>query len=59
MDNPDLDCLRAAYRAAADEWIAAWHKWEHAYLAEEQAREKAQAARLAYEDALRGQLYGI
>jgi len=70
-----LDQLRDAYRAAVDAWMAtiqadevlslvdhsmvAWNRWEHAGLAEEEARRKAKAAREEYENGLRAALYGI
>jgi hypothetical protein len=68
----DLDNLLAAYKAAVAEWIAAiqeeerlalpdhsmkdWEIWDRAVLTEEEAGEKAQDARVEYEDALRKQL---
>jgi hypothetical protein len=68
----NLDNLLAAYKAAAQEWIAAiqqeerlalpdhsmrdWEVWDRAVLTEEEAGEKAKDARREYEDALRKQL---
>ena len=67
--------LRLAYRLAFDHWIAAiraeaalavpdhgmtaMEKWDEAYLKEQEARDRAVAARDAYKDALRSINYGI
>jgi len=75
MDNAELDRLRQGYKDAVDKWITAirdeealatpdhsvhaWDLWEQAGFAEEAAREKAQAAKSQYEDALREVDYGI
>ena len=69
VDVADLDRLRNAYKSAVEEWIAAIRAeesfavpdhtvpatdaWEHAGFAEEEARNRAKAARSEYEDALR------
>jgi hypothetical protein len=68
-ENAELDSLLAAYKTAVEEWVAAirtdeqlalpdhsmkdWETWDRAVLVEEEAGEKAQKARRAYEDALR------
>jgi len=70
-----LDGLLAAYKAAVDEWREAirveedfatpdhsmkeWEVWDQAGFKEEDAREKAKAARQAYVDGLRGKLYNF
>jgi len=75
MDNHELDHLRFAYKAAVDRWIAAIREeedlatsdhsetavevWEQAGFKEEDAREKAKAARQDYQDALRRVLYNF
>ena len=69
MDITELNALRATYKQAVEDWIAAIREeenlatedhtiaavdvWEHAGFAEEEARSAAKAARQAYEDALR------
>ncbi len=71
----ELDELLAAYKTAVEEWIAAIHKeedfatpdhsmkewevWDQAGFKEENAREKAKAARQAYVDGLRQKLYNF
>jgi hypothetical protein len=71
----ELDGLLAAYKAAMDEWREAiraeedfatpdhsmkeWEAWDQAGFKEEDAREKAKAARQAYVDALREKLYNF
>jgi hypothetical protein len=73
--NTDLDQLRLAYKQAVDEWVAAiraeealatpdhsmraMENWDDAHFKEEDAHEKASAAREAYKDGLRGVNYGI
>jgi hypothetical protein len=75
MDISQLDRFRQDYKDAVDKWITAireqealatpdhsvhaWDLWERAGFAEEAAREKAQAAKEQYEDALREVDYGI
>ena len=70
--SAELDALLREYKAATEDWIAAireeealalpdhsmrdWETWERACLKEEDAREKANEARKAYEDALRKSL---
>jgi len=71
----ELDSLLAAYKTAVGEWRAAiraeedfatpdhsmkeWEVWDQAGFREEEAREKARAARQAYVDALREKLYNF
>jgi hypothetical protein len=75
VEKQELDSLLAAYKAAVDEWKAAivaeenfattdhsmkeWELWDQASFKEEESREKAKAARLAYVDALREKLYNF
>jgi hypothetical protein len=75
MDNAELDRLRQAYKDAIDKWITAireeealatpnhsvhaWDLWEKAGFAQAEARDRAQAAKDQYEDALREADYGI
>jgi hypothetical protein len=69
MDTTTLDSLRLAYKQATDQWVAAiraeenlatpdhsvvaWEHWDTAGFAEEDARNKAKAARDACKDGLR------
>ncbi len=71
----ELDALLAAYKAAMDEWKEAiraeedfatpdhsmkeWEAWDQAGFKEEEARDKAKAARSAYADGLREKLYNF
>jgi hypothetical protein len=71
----ELDSLLAAYKTAVEEWKAAireeedfatpdhsmkeWEAWDQAGFKEEEARDKAKAARLAYVDGLREKLYNF
>jgi outer membrane protein TolC len=75
IETAELDQLQADYKAAVDNWIAAIRTeealasvnhdiadvdaWEHADNAEEEAREKAKDAKLAYEDGLREKFYNF
>jgi energy-converting hydrogenase A subunit M len=75
LEKADHSTMQAAYKAAVEEWIAAIReeealasvhpsvaevdKWEHAHFAEEEARNKALAAKKEYEDALRQGLFGF
>ena len=70
-----LDQMRAAYKAAVREWIAAIKqeealasvnpsiaevdKWEGAHFAEDKIRSKVKAAKKQYEDALRKKFYNF
>ena len=74
-DDVELDRLQAAYKAAVDVWVTAIRAeedlasvnhsvaqvdlWENAYFHAEDARRKAEAAKKAYEGALRSQFFGI
>jgi hypothetical protein len=69
IETLELDRMQSSYRAAVEEWIAAIRReealasgihseaaidtWEAACFAETEARNKAKAAKKAYEDALR------
>ncbi|MGA7633009.1 MAG: hypothetical protein WCB11_19775 [Terriglobales bacterium] len=75
MSTEDLDQLRIAYKKAIDDWVdairaeealatpdhsmIAMEHWDDAHFKEQDAHEKATAARDAYKDALRGANYGI
>jgi hypothetical protein len=75
QEKVELDSLLADYKAAVDEWRAAiraeedfatpdhsmkeWGVWDQAGFREEEAREKAKAARKAYVDALREKLFNF
>ena len=74
-DDAELDRLQSAYKAAVEAWITAIRseeqlasvdhsvaqvdKWENAHFLAEDARRDAQAAKAAYEDALRASLFDI
>ena len=71
-DNSELDKMQSAYKAAVEEWIAAIKqeealasvnhsiaevdKWEAAHFKEDEIRNKVNAAKKRYEDALRQKL---
>ena len=73
VEIAELDKLQADYKTAVEEWIAAIRHeealasvnhtiaevdlWENAGFAEEEFREKAKAAKEAYEDALREKFF--
>ncbi len=75
IETAELDKMQSNYKAAVDEWVAAIRKeealasvdhseakidtWEAAGFAEEDAREKAKAAKKAYEDALREEFFNF
>lgn len=75
IDNPQLDQLQSAYKAAVEEWIAAIRqeealasvnhsvaeidKWEQASFEESDMRDKVKAAKKAYEDALRRKFFNF
>ncbi len=75
IETAELDKMQSDYKAAVDEWVAAIRKeealasgnhseaeidtWEAAGFAEEDAREKAKAAKKAYEDALREEFFNF
>ena len=70
-----LDEMQSTYKAAVDEWIAAIRQeealalvdhtvaqvdqWENAGFREEDARNKAKAAKKIYEDALRQEFFNF
>jgi hypothetical protein len=74
-EDPDLDQLQAAYKAAVEAWIAAIRKeealasvnhsvaeidqWEQAHLDEDDMRSTVKAAKADYEDALRTKFFGF
>ena len=67
--------MQQAYKSAVEEWIAAIRKeealasanhsvaqvdrWEQAHFGEEEARQKAKAAKASYEAALREKFFGF
>ena len=73
IDKSELDTMQCDYKAAVEEWIAAIRveeglastnhnvaevdKWEGAAMREDEARDKAKAAKKAYEDALRQEFF--
>ena len=74
-DLSDLDQMQQNYKAAVDEWVAAIRqeealasvdhtvaevdKWENSAFLEEEARNKARAAKKRYEDALREKFFNF
>ena len=74
-DLSELDKMQGAYKAAVDEWIAAIRheealasvdhtvaqidQWENAGYQEEEARNRAKAAKKAYEGALREKFFNF
>jgi hypothetical protein len=73
VEIAELDQLQVDYKTAVEEWVAAIRHeealasvnhtvaevdlWENAGFAEEELREKAKAAKEAYEDALREKFF--
>ena len=73
--QPDLDQLQAAYKAAVEAWIVAIRKeealasvnheiaevdaWEQAHFDEDEARNTVKAANEEFEDALRAKFFGF
>ena len=71
----ELDRMQAAYKTAVEEWIteirhekalasvihsvAKVDKWEGAHFKEDEARNRALAAKKQYEDALREKFFGF
>jgi hypothetical protein len=69
METTELDDLRQAYKTTVDQWVATireeeelatpdhsmvqMERWDAAGFREQDAKEKAQAAKDAYKDALR------
>lgn len=74
-EYPELDQMQRNYKAAVDEWVAAIRReetlasvnhsvaqidqWEGAAFAEDDARNKAKAAKKEYEDALREKFFSF
>ena len=74
-EHERLDNLQSAYKVAVEEWIkkirteealassvhtvAQVDRWEQAHFDEEEARNRAKAAKTEYEDALREELFGF
>ena len=74
-EHPELDRLQLAYKTAVEKWIAAIRKeealastnhsvaqvdrWDHAHFQEEDARNKAKAAKKEYEAGLREKFFGF
>jgi hypothetical protein len=74
-DDAELDRLQSAYKAAVDTWITAIRAeeelasvhhtvadvdtWENAHFLAEEARGNAEAAKAAYESALRARFFGF
>jgi len=74
-DDAELDRLQGAYKAAVDDWVTAIRAeealasvnhtvaevdlWENAHFLAEAAGSKAEAAKAAYEGALRSRFFGI
>ena len=70
-----LDEKQAAYKAAVEQWVAALREeealasvnhdvaevdaWEHAAFREDEARQKAKAAKKEYENALREKFFNF
>ena len=75
VDLSDLDRMQQEYKAAVDEWVAAIRReetlasvnhtvaqidqWEEAAFAEDEARNKAKAAKKEYENALREKFFSF
>jgi len=74
-EHAELDRLQAAYKASTEEWVikireeealasvdhtlAQVDEWEQAHFRQKDAQEKAEAAKAAYEDALREKFFGF
>jgi hypothetical protein len=75
VEDAELDRMQSAYKAAVDAWIAAIRAeealasvnhsvaeidlWENAHFQAEEAHGRAEAAKTAYEDALRSRFFGV
>lgn len=75
MSNEELDQLRIAYKNTVDKWVdairaeealatpdhteTAMERWDTAHFREQDAQNKAAAARDAYKEALRNLNYGF
>lgn len=73
IETAELDRMQSGYKAAVEEWIAAIREeealasgihseaaidtWESACFEEQHARERAEAAKRTYEDALRKEFF--
>jgi hypothetical protein len=73
IEISELDEMQSTYKAAVDDWVAVIREeealasvnhsiadvdaWEHVHDREEAARNKAKAAKRAYEDALRKEFF--
>jgi hypothetical protein len=73
IDRAELDRLQQAYKMAVDNWVAAireeealatadysipaWERWEQAGFKEQDAQDRAKAAKEAYIDGLRQRDY--
>jgi hypothetical protein len=74
-ENPELDQLQSAYKAAVEAWISSIRneemlasanhsmtevdQWERAHLDEDEMRNAVKAAKAKYEDALRAKFFGF
>jgi hypothetical protein len=74
-EDPELDRLQGAYKAAVEAWITAIRaeealasvhhrvaevdKWENAHFLAEEGRARAESAKADYETGLRARLFGI
>jgi hypothetical protein len=75
VDLSDLDRMQQEYKAAVDKWVAVIRReetlasvnhtvaqidqWEEAAFAEDEARNKAKAAKKEYENALREKFFNF
>ena len=75
VETAELDQMQSTYKAAVEDWVAAIReeealasgnhsvaevdRWEHAHFREEEARNKAKAAKAEYEAALRDRFFGF
>lgn len=75
IDDAELDRMQSAFKTTVETWIAAIRAeealasvnhsvveidlWENAHFLAEHARSKAEAAKAAYEGALRSRFFGI
>jgi hypothetical protein len=75
IDDAELDRMQSAYKAAVENWIAAIRAeealasvnhsvaevdlWENAHFLAEKAHSRAEAAKAAYEGALRSRYFDI
>ena len=75
MDRAEMDRLLHAYKDAVDQWVTAireeealatsdyslpaWERWDQAGFKEQEAQDKAKAAKEAYKEGLRQCDYGF